>query len=32
MNFVFIIVGTILYFFNNSDWNKVARTQHEYSV
>lgn len=32
MNFVFIIVGTILYFFNSSDWNKVARTQHEYSV
>lgn len=32
MNFLFIILGTILYFFNQSDWNKVARSNHEYSV
>jgi cellulose synthase/poly-beta-1,6-N-acetylglucosamine synthase-like glycosyltransferase len=32
MNFVFIILGTVLYFFNSSDWNKVTRANHEYSV
>lgn len=32
MNFLFIILGTILYFFNQSDWNKVARSKHEYSI